>query len=78
MFKFLGFLLLLGLFGFLVIGVLFGRVIRFFGSGDRGAQKKRRSNNRAQQEYSSNATPKKFSKNEGEYVSYEEVKDDDK
>ncbi len=76
MFKFLGFLLLIGLFGFLIIGVLLGRVIRFFGGPDTKAKSARRKSNRQQQ--SDYTTPqKKFSKNEGEYVSYEEVKDEE-
>lgn len=76
MFKFLGFLLVLGLFGFLVIGVLLGRVIRFLGPEDRNRSNKKRSGSKSQSSKSSNNLPKKFSKNEGEYISYEEVKDD--
>jgi hypothetical protein len=54
----------------------------FFGSGDNG--KKRYTNNRAsnqknhtyttKQERNSSSRPKIFSKDEGEYVDYEEVK----
>jgi predicted lipid-binding transport protein (Tim44 family) len=76
MFKFLGFLLVLGLFGFLVIGVLLGRVIRFFGPEDRGKSNKKRPANKSQSSKSPDVSQKKFSKNEGEYISYEEVKDD--
>ncbi|HMM03388.1 MAG: DUF4834 family protein [Dysgonomonas sp.] len=77
MFKFLGFLLILGLFGFLVIGVLLGRVIRFLGPEDRGKSNKKRSGNKSQNSKTSNISQKKFSENEGEYISYEEVKDDE-
>lgn len=75
MFKFLAFLLLLGLFGFLLVGVLLGRVIRFFGSSDKN-KKRRSSGNKSHSQDSSN-TPKRFSKNEGEYVDYEEIKDEE-
>ena len=76
MFKFLALLLLLGVFGFLILGVFLGRVIRFFGSTDR---RKTNNNNSANNRNSNptNETQKKFSKNEGEYISYEEVKDDE-
>ncbi|GAB6120159.1 DUF4834 family protein [Dysgonomonas termitidis] len=76
MFKFLGFLLILGLFGFLVIGVLLGRIIRFLGPEDRGKSNKKRPGTKSQSSKSPNVSQKKFSKNEGEYISYEEVKDD--
>jgi hypothetical protein len=76
MFKFLGFLFILGLFGFLVIGVFLGRVIRFFGTEDRGRPHKKQADNKSQSSKSPDVSQKKFSKNEGEYISYEEVKDD--
>lgn len=73
MFKFLGLLLIVGLFGFLILGVFLGRVIRFFGpSSDRARSNRRQPNNQ-----STNTQQKKFSKNEGEYIGYEEVKDDE-
>lgn len=76
MFKFLGLLLIIGLLGFLILGVFLGRVIRFFGpSSDRAKTNRRRSDN--QSTTNSNATQKKFSKNEGEYIGYEEIKDDE-
>lgn len=76
MFKFFMFLLLIGLFGFLLIGVLLGRVIRFFGGApEKTKSGQRKSKNKSYNETSSN-TPKKFSKNEGEYVDYEEIKED--
>ncbi|EGK00311.1 MULTISPECIES: DUF4834 family protein [Dysgonomonas] len=77
MFKFLGFLLILGLFGFLVIGVLLGRVIRFFGPEEKTRPNKKRSGSKSQNSKTSNISQKKFSENEGEYISYEEVKDDE-
>lgn len=77
MFKFLGFLLLIGIFGFFVVGVLFGRVIRFFGSGETTRPNRKRSDNKSRQSKSSNISSKKFSENEGEYITYEEVKDDE-
>jgi len=74
MFKFLGLLLIIGLLGFLILGVFLGRVIRFFGpSSDRAKTNRRRPNN---QSTANNAPQKKFSKNEGEYIGYEEIKDD--
>lgn len=76
MFKFLMFLLLIGLFGFLVIGVLLGRVIRFFGPEDK-TKTQRKKNNRSQHSNAANTVQKKFSKNEGEYTSYEEVRDEE-
>ncbi|MBK5719655.1 DUF4834 family protein [Dysgonomonas sp. Marseille-P4677] len=77
MFKFLGFLILLGLFGFLVVGVLLGRAIRFLRPEDKRRNNSRRTNNKAKQSESPTSSQKKFSKNEGEYISYEEVKDDE-
>lgn len=75
MFKFLIFLLLIGLFVFLFLGVLLGRVIRFFGPEDRSRSKQKKRNNKSQYENTATTAQKKFSKNEGEYVSYEEVND---
>lgn len=76
MFKFLMFLLLIGLFGFLVIGVLLGRAIRFFGPEDK-TKNQRKKNNKSQHSNATNTVQKKFSKNEGEYIPYEEVKDEE-
>ncbi|MDR2949923.1 MAG: DUF4834 family protein [Dysgonomonas sp.] len=76
MFKFLGLLLIIGLLGFLILGVFLGRVIRFFGpSSDRAKANRRQSNNRSTT--NTNTPQKKFSKNEGEYIGYEEIKDDE-
>ncbi len=76
MFKFLGFLLLIGLFGFLILGIFLGRVIRFFGpSSDRAKGNRRQANNNSRSA-SEDTTQKKFSKNEGEYVNYEEIKEE--
>jgi predicted lipid-binding transport protein (Tim44 family) len=74
MFKFLGFLLLIGVFGFLILGVFLGRVIRFFGpSSDRAKGNPGRTN---KNQPAPDTTQKKFSKNEGEYVNYEEIKEE--
>ncbi|MDR0824165.1 MAG: DUF4834 family protein [Prevotella sp.] len=75
MFKFLGFLLLLGLFGFLMLGVWLGRIIRFFGSSSERAKANHRQSNNSTS--TANTPQKKFSKNEGEYVGYEEIKDEE-
>lgn len=76
MIKFILFLALFGFFSFFIIVVLFGRVIRFFGGGSQKPKaKQRKANNKSQYAQSTNTTPKKFSKNEGEYVDYEEIKD---
>ncbi|MDR1883871.1 MAG: DUF4834 domain-containing protein [Prevotella sp.] len=77
MFKFFGFLLLLALFGFLVLGVLLGRVVRFLGTVDKNRPGNKRSGSKKQKTESSNASRKKFSENEGQYVAYEEVKEDE-
>jgi len=76
MFKFLGFLLLIGVFGFLILGVFLGRVIRFFGPSSDRAKSNRQSKSRSQSTSNNNTPQKKFSKNEGEYVNYEEVKEE--
>lgn len=70
------FLLLIGLFGFLVLGVFLGRVIRFFGPEDKAKSNRQRKNNKSKHT-TENASLKKFSKGEGEYVNYEEVRDDE-
>jgi predicted lipid-binding transport protein (Tim44 family) len=76
MFKFLGFLLFIGLFGFLILGVFLGRVIRFFGpSSDRAKSNRKQSGNKTASD-NANTLQKKFSKNEGEYVNYEEIKEE--
>ncbi|NDV94697.1 DUF4834 family protein [Dysgonomonas sp. 521] len=76
MFKFLAFLLLIGVFGFLILGVFLGRVIRFFGpSSDRAKSNRKQSRNKAASN-NTNTSQKKFSKNEGEYVNYEEIKEE--
>lgn len=75
MFKFLGFILIFFLIGFLILGVFLGRVLRLFRSSGRD-----RTTRRSSSAYN-NTTPdppqKKFSKDEGEYVQYEEIKDDE-
>lgn len=81
MFKFLAFLFILGFFGFVVVGVIFGRAIRFFGSADqtRDGRKKtsnKNKSNRSAKSQSPTYSHKKFSKDEGEYISYEEIKDE--
>lgn len=77
MFKFLGFLLIIGLFGFLVIGVMLGRVIRFFGPVDKKRTTRKTNSERQSSTTSTSNSSKQFPKNEGEYVSYEEVKDEE-
>lgn len=73
MFKFLGLLLFIVIFAFLILGVFLGRVIRTFGPTPKPKSNNRKKNNN----YTPDPSQKKFSKNEGEYVSYEEVKDDE-
>jgi len=70
-------MLLLGLFAFLFLGVLLGRVIRFFGPADKNKTNRRKTGNNSQSSNTANNTPKKFSKTEGEYVNYEEVRDEE-
>lgn len=76
MFKFLGFLLLIGFFGFLILGIFLGRVIRFFGPSSDRAKSNRRQTNNNSRTTAEDTTQKKFSKNEGEYVNYEEIKEE--
>lgn len=76
MFKFLGFLLLIGLFGFLILGIFLGRVIRFFDPSSDRAKSNRRQTNNNSRSAAEDTTQKKFSKNEGEYVNYEEIKEE--
>ncbi len=74
-FKFIGILLIVALLFFLLVGVLFGRVIKFFNpSSNENRSKQRSTNNQYTQK---EKVTKKFSKNEGEYVSYEEIKDEE-
>jgi hypothetical protein len=73
MFKFLGLLLLIVIFAFLILGVFLGRVIRTFGTTD----KTKRNNYKKSNNYTPASPQKKFSKKEGEYVNYEEIKDDE-
>ncbi|GHV41552.1 hypothetical protein FACS1894179_09720 [Bacteroidia bacterium] len=73
MFKFLGLLLLIVIFAFLILGVFLGRVIRTFGPTDKTKSSNHENNNN----YTPDPPQKKFSKKEGEYVSYEEIKDDE-
>lgn len=74
--KIIGLILLFAAFGILVFGVFLGRVIRTFRPSDRNRSNKRRTNNNSQQSTNSAPVQKKFAKGEGEYISYEEVKDD--
>lgn len=73
MFKFLGLLLFIVISAFLILGVFLGRVIRTFGP----TNKSKSSNRKKTNNHTPNPPQKKFSKNEGEYVSYEEVKDEE-
>ncbi len=73
MFKFLGLLLFIVISAFLILGVFLGRVIRMFGPTNKTKGNTRKNDN----SYKPDPPQKKFSKNEGEYISYEEVKDDE-
>ncbi len=75
MFKFLGLLLLIVIVGFLLLGVVLGRIIRFFAPADKRNTGRSRSN--SSQQSTQEPAQKKFSKNEGEYVNFEEVKEDE-
>lgn len=76
MFKFLGLLFVFGFLGFLIFGVFLSRVIRFFSPSSSKAQgKKAHSRSNTKQQYE-NTPQKKFAKDEGEYVSFEEIKDE--
>lgn len=78
MFKFLAFLLLIGVLGFLILGVFLGRVVRFFGSSNNKKGNQRRSTRgQSSRSEQANVPQKKFAKEEGEYVNYEEVRDED-
>lgn len=72
------FLALIAFFGFLILVVIFGRIIRFFGGPTKKDKtKQRKASSRNQDSRSSaNTSAKKFSKNIGEYVDYEEIKEE--
>ena len=72
MFKFLGLLLLIVISAFLILGVFLGRVIRTFGPTDKTKGNTRKNN----KNYTPDPPQKKFPKDEGEYISYEEIKED--
>jgi len=74
MFKFLAFIFIIGLFGFLIIGVLLGRAIRFFGPADKNKSARQK---QKKGDETTTSSVKKFSKNEGEYVNYEEIKEEE-
>ncbi|WP_246347962.1 DUF4834 family protein [Dysgonomonas hofstadii] len=61
--------------GFLILGVLLGRVMRFFAPNNKNKSGRRQTNKQQQDAY--NTSQKKFSKNEGEYIDYEEIKDNE-
>lgn len=73
MFKFLGLLLFIVISAFLILGVFLGRVIRMFGPTNKTKGNTRKNSNN----YTPDPPQKKFSKNEGEYINYEEIKDDE-
>lgn len=73
MFKFLAIIFLFILSVFLILGVFLGRAIRSFGP-PRSKSNSRSTNNK---NHFPEPPQKKFSKNEGEYVNYEEVKDEE-
>jgi hypothetical protein len=67
------------IFGFLLYGIVTKGIVRFFGMTDknRPTNKSRPGNKSQQYTNSPDTSQKEFSKNEGEYVDYEEVKDND-
>lgn len=73
MLKFLGIIFIFFLSAILLLGVVLGKALKSFGSNKTG-----RSSRSANSGSRQNSTQKKFLKNEGEYVSYEEVIDKDK
>jgi len=75
MFKFLAFLVLLVFLGILIFGIFLGKIIRFFGPTDKNRSSGRQQQNSHQN--TSNTPPKKFPKEEGEYISYEEIKEEE-
>jgi len=72
MLKFLGILFFGVLFVFLILGVFLGRAIRSFSSSN-----KTKNNRQTNYNPTPDASQKKFSKDEGEYVNYEEIKEDE-
>ncbi len=77
MFKFLALLLTFVVFGFLFLGVFLGRVIRFFGPSDRRKASRKQANRKSEYSKQQDTPQKKFAKSEGEYVNYEEIKDNE-
>lgn len=84
MFKFFGILLLLFIFGFLVLGVFLGKVIRSFSSSNTTSGSTSNTNNNSQtrtkradhtNQRHNSSHHKLFSEDEGEYVNYEEIKE---
>lgn len=75
MLKFIGLILLLVFLGILVFGIFLGKVIRFFGPTERNRTAGQQSKNN--QQNATNIPPKKFAKDEGEYVNYEEIKEEE-
>lgn len=80
--KFLILLFIIAFLIFFVFGSILTKIIRLFGKGMTNPQQQRQgyNNNQSQDDYTSkqSGNHKQFSKEEGEYVSYEEIKDDDK
>lgn len=72
MLKFLGVIFIFILSAILFFGIFLGRVLRSF-----GANKSRRYDGKQNQGNEQSPSSKKFSKGEGEYVSYEEIKDEE-
>lgn len=61
-----------------VFGSVLGKIIRFFNTGSVNTNRRQQNNSRQSDNNSSDTTNKKyFSDKEGEYVSYEEIKDED-
>lgn len=77
--KFIGALIIIAFLIFFLFGSILAKIIRFF-SANAGTQQ--RTQQGRNNDYSQTSTPqqdnqKKFSKEEGEYVPYEEIKDDE-
>lgn len=78
--KFLVILFIIAFLFFVFVSIL-TKIIRLFGKGMTNPQQQRQGyNNQSEDDYTSkqSGNHKQFSKEEGEYVSYEEIKDDDK
>ncbi|WP_165020940.1 MULTISPECIES: DUF4834 family protein [unclassified Dysgonomonas] len=76
--KFLLILFIVFILVIFVFGSILGRVIRFFNPGNTNTNRRQQNKSRQSNENNSGTDNKKyFSDKEGEYVSYEEVKDEE-